>query len=113
MCDPCGGGKSSSSSAQAGSTNQTTVNVSTPVNIDTTDLAQALEALAGAQVQQASINNAGRIEASIIAAEGQVASAQVAAHAGPSTTTIILVVVAVAGLAFTAGLIKLPRGLRA
>ncbi len=114
MCgSPCGGGGSKgqaqAQSAQSSTTNvsttsntSVTVPVTTNVNFPTADLANAIQALAGAGVAQ-----------SIIAAEGQVEAASIAAHAGPSTQTIILVIVAVAGLAFTAGFIKLPRELRA
>src|SRR6185312_10009851 len=99
----CLGGSSRSSSTSTAS-NSTTVNVSTPINVNTADLADAIKALAGEQGQAAQLQFAGGIYQAKTAAAARIAAAQIGA--GPSLTSIILVVVAIAGLLVTAGLIK-------
>src|SRR5690348_12670443 len=111
MCDlndlnPFGGG-SSGGSAQSASTSQsaqsTTVNVSTPVNlaVNTSDLAHALEVLSGQQ-----------FASSVVSAAATVQAAKIAANAGPNVYVIGGAIIAVLGLLFTAGIIKVPKGLR-
>lgn len=104
MCLSSGGSAATSSTSQATNATNVTVNSSTsvPVSVDTTDLAHAIEALAA-------VKAIGDREQ----AGAQVVSAAIAAKAGPSWTTILLGAVAVLGLAFTTGLIKLPKELRA
>ncbi len=107
MCNPFGGGGSKSSSTSAAA-NATTVNVSTPVNINTADLADAIKALSAAQQQGAKLQEIG----SLGQAAATVQAAQITAK-GNSVWLVGGAIVAVLGLAFTAGAIKLPRSLRA
>jgi len=107
MCNPFGGGGSKSSSTSAAA-NATTVNVSTPVNINTADLADAIKALSAAQQQGAKLQEIGSLEQ----ASATVQAAQITAK-GNSVWLVGGAIVAVLGLAFTAGAIKLPRSLRA
>ena len=106
----CFGGSSSSTSTSA-SSNSTTVNVTPTTNINTADLADAIKALAGSQSAGAVLNAAGQVQAAQYRALGDVVAAQAAA--GPSSSTIIFILIAAIGVAFTAGVIKLPRSLRA
>ncbi|HEY1503721.1 MAG TPA: hypothetical protein VGF92_05440 [Stellaceae bacterium] len=95
----CGG--SSSSQTSATSTNTTAVtsvsNVTTnvPITVDTSDLADALKALAGADEVGAVVSGA-----------AQVQSAKIAASAGPSWSTIITIGGALIGIAIALHLIK-------
>jgi hypothetical protein len=104
-----GSGGQAASTSTAQSAQSTTVNVSTPINIDTADLADALKALSGAQQQEAEAQLAG----SLANAGATVQAAQIAAHAGPSIYVIGGAIVAVLGLLLTAGVVKVPRALRA
>lgn len=102
----CGPSSNSSSSSAATNSTTVTVNPTTNFSLNTADLANAIEVLAAS-------NAAATVIGAQYQAAAQVGSAEIAAQSGPSMTTIVIVVVAVAGLAFTAGIIKLPRGLRA
>jgi len=104
-----GGSSSSTSTSQAA--NNTTVNVTPTTNIDTADLANAIDALAGAQGANQLVATAGTVQAAQYDALGRVAAAQVAS--GPSLSTMIMVAATILGVAFAAGIIKLPHGLRA
>jgi hypothetical protein len=99
MC--IGGSSSSSSTSQA--SNQTTVNVSTstPVNIDTADLSDALAALAGAQVLGAQEQAQATVQAAQITSAGANSL---------NSGTIILIIIALAGFLVTARVIKLKVG---
>jgi hypothetical protein len=101
----CGPDSSSSSTSQA--SNQTTVNVSTPINVDTSSLADAVEALSGTQAQAAQLALIGQIYTANAAAGATVQAAQLAA--APSTTQIILVLVAIGGFLVTAGFISFKK----
>jgi hypothetical protein len=101
----CGGGSSSNSTSQAA--NSTTVNDTSNVNfsVNTTDLANAIQALAGANLQGQELQAA----TSIYATQAQESIAK--ATAGPSWSTIIYVAAALIGVAFTLGFIRVPKGL--
>src|SRR5260370_42002960 len=63
MCsNPCGGGGKTSSVSSSTAANATTVNVSTPVSINTADLADAIKALSAAQQQGAKLQELGSLE---------------------------------------------------
>ena len=109
MCpNPFSGGGKTASTAAASSSNATTVNVSTPVNIDTADLADAIKALSAAQQQGARLQAIG----AVANAEATVQAAQITAK-GSDFWLVGGAIVALLGLAFTAGAVKLPRSLRA
>lgn len=93
-------GGSSGSTATSTSSNSTTVNVSTstPVTVDTSDLSDAIQALAGADL-------VGKIYTAQTSALAQVASAQIAAST-PNYTNLILIGLAVIGFLITARIIK-------
>jgi hypothetical protein len=105
-----GGGGGSASTSTSASSNATTVNVSTPVNlsVDTSDLSAAIHALSGAQQQEAEAQLAG----SLANAGATVQAAKIAAS-GQSLYVIGGAIVAILGLGFTSGAIKLPARLRA
>ncbi len=99
-----GGSSAAQSTSTVTSNTSVTVNPTTNFSIDTSDLADAVNTLAQSE------QTAGLYEAA-----GEIGAAQITAQAqsGISGTTVILIIVAVVGLGFTAGFIKLPARLRA
>ena len=108
MCNPFDGGSSgpTSSGTAASSSNQTVnVAVSTPVTVDTSDLADAISALSGQNGQSATLQLIGTEYAAKTAAAATVQAAQLSA--GPSAIDVILVIVAILGFLVTAGVLKI------
>jgi hypothetical protein len=119
ILDPAGvfsggsGGGKAVSTAGATSSQSVTTNVSVPITVDNADLANAITALSGREAASAQVQAHAQLTGQALTAAATVQAAQIAASAQPSFYIIGGVIVAVLGLAFTAGLIKLPRGLRA
>jgi hypothetical protein len=112
MCgNPFSSSSGGSSASQSASTSQQSVqvNVSTPVNISTGDLSDAIKALAQTRVQSAQYALLG----SVAGAAATVKAAQIAAGSGPNLYVVGGAIIAVLGLLFTAGIVKVPRALRA
>jgi ABC-type phosphate/phosphonate transport system substrate-binding protein len=121
MCGPGGGlfgggGGSSTSSTTSSTTNSSTqvsttsnvsVPISVPISFDTHDLSEAIAALAQGNVASAALGAGATIGAAKAGATGQVIAAQIAAHAGPSWSTIIIVGGSIVGLLITLHVIKL------
>lgn len=101
MC--LGGSSQSTSTSQAA--NSTTVNVSTPINVDTSDLADAIAALSGAQLQAGELQLAGSVYQTQVQSATALAVAK-SQGSGTSTWNVIFVVIALAGFLVTAHVIK-------
>lgn len=108
-----GGGGKATSTAGATSSQSSTTNVTVPITVDNADLANAITALSGREAASAQVQAHAQLTGQALTAAATVQAAQIAASAQPSFYIIGGVIIAVLGLAFTAGLIKLPRGLRA
>ncbi|HEY3917737.1 MAG TPA: hypothetical protein VGL83_08080 [Stellaceae bacterium] len=115
-----GGGSSATSTSQAANTTTVNVETNTSLAVDTSSLADAIRTLAGTQASTAQGAQQTAQQAAVLnflgqqtLAEGNVQAAEIAASAGPSWPVIIGAIVAVLGLLFTIGVIKLPRGLKA
>ena len=100
-------GGTAASTSSSRSSQSSTVNVTT--NVDTRDVANAIAALAQEQQQASSLALLG----SLAGAGATVQAARITANSGPSVYVIGGAIVAILGLLFTAGAIKLPRSLRA
>lgn len=113
--NPFGGSSGGSAAAQSSSTaaQSSTVNVAT--NIDTRDVAKAIAALAGANVATGAAQAHAALTGQAIAAAATVQAAQITAAAQSSQSVYIIggAIIAALGLLFTAGIIKVPRALRA
>jgi hypothetical protein len=111
-----GGGGGNTSSTTSSTTNETTQvqtssTVNVPISVDTADLADALKALAGSNLEGAALTAAATAGAAKTAAAGQIASAAIAAGQGPSWSTIIIVAGSILGVLVTLHVIKV-RGFK-